>query len=503
MKKILIISLISTLLIFNAFSQLTPQEAILQMGRGINIGNTMEAPNEGLWGNTVQKYYFDDYVNAGFTCVRIPITWKYHTSGKSPYTLNQSWLARVDTVVTWGLNKGLFITINAHHEDGLKAIDTMKNLTAKADTFVKYDSIWSQISRHFKDKSDHLMFEILNEPNPMSEVMVDSFNSSVLRIIRKTNPTRIVLYSGNQWSRAAQLEAAKIPNKNDKYLIGYYHPYDPSNFVLNAVGTYGSTGDINTTITAFNQIQSWSNTHNIPVTANEFGALNTCDYNSRMIWYATMVEQAISNGQAFNVWDDNGSFRTYIRSTRKWDDSKDVIIHTYKESPTQLKAVVKDTTVTLTWTNRTSLNDSIYLDRRTASTAFTPIAELGPTSSQFYDSALNKNTVYYYRLRTKFDSIDLCSYPVSANILGVRKPYLGYPSVIPGTIQAENFDLGGLNVAYFTSGNINQGKAYRPNEGVGIEARPDSGYQLDYVSDGEWTSYTINCVQNGLYRIDR
>jgi hypothetical protein len=218
------------------------------------------------------------------------------------------------------------------------------------------------------------------------------------------------------WSRAAQLEAAKIPNKNDKYLIGYHHPYDPSNFAVNGTGTYGTASDINATIAEFTQLTSWSDTNNIPVSADEMGAPSTADYNSRMIYYATMVEQAISNGESFNVWDDNGNYKTYLRSSRTWDDSKDVIIYTYKESPTQLKAVVKDNTITLTWLNRTALNDSIFVDRKTTSTDFTPISELSPTTSQFYDSALNWNSVYYYRLRTKFDSIDLYSYPIAVTI---------------------------------------------------------------------------------------
>ncbi len=286
-------------------------------------------------------------------------------------------------------------------------------------------------------------------------------------------------------------------------MIGYYHPYDPSSFALDALGTYGSTSDISTTVSAFDQIDTWSKTNNIPVTADEMGAENACDYNSRMIYYATMVEQAISRGESFNIWDDNGYFQTYIRDTRKWDDSKDVIIHTYKESPTQLKAVVNDTTVSLSWLNRTTLNDSIILDRRTNLTDFAPIAKLDSTSTQFHDSALIRNTIYYYRLRTRLkDSIDLYSYPVAVNILGIRKPYLGYPLEVPGIIQAEDFDLGGLDVAYYTSDNINQGGAYRPTEGVGIEARPDSGYQLDYVSNGEWVSYTIHVKQKALYRID-
>ncbi len=494
----------STLLLNVTFSQLTPQQAILQMQRGINIGNTLDAhPNETSWGNpTIQKYYFDDYANAGFTCVRIPITWMDHVSKNSPYTINPKWLARVDTVVTWGLNKGLYIVINAHHELGLKATDTMKDLVAKADTLAKFDSIWSQVSRHFKDKSNHLLFEILNEPNPMTQASVDSLNKRVLAIIRKTNPTRIVLYSGNSFSNSDQLVGARIPDTNDKYLIGYYHSYDPWNFGGLGIGTYGSSSDISTTAAKFIQVSNWSVKNNIPVTLDECGAMKLCDYNSRMIYYATLVEQSLKYKFAFNVWDDNGDWQTYIRSSRKWNDLKDVIIHTYKESPTQLNAIVKDTSVTLSWLNRTTLNDSIYLDRRTANTTFAQIAKLSPSTSQFQDSALSQHTIYYYRLRTNLlDSIDLYSYPISASIVGIRKPYLGSAASIPGTIQAENFDIGGEGQTYHYNTTSNKGGAYRLSEGVDIEARPDSGYQIGYAADGEWTQYSIHVDIKGLYDI--
>ena len=488
-----------------AQAQLTPQEAITEIQRGINIGNSLDAiPTETSWGNPlIQKYYFDDYSNAGFTCIRIPITWKDHILNTSPFTINQVWLNRVDSIVTWGLNKGLYIIINIHHEEGLKQIDTMKNVAAKATMIAKYDSLWSQIATHFKDKSDHLFFEILNEPQVLTKATVDAFNVRELAIIRKTNPTRIVIFSGTSYTGADNLIAANIPDPNDKYLMAYFHSYDPWSFAGEAKGTYGTSGDISSTAAIFTKVAQWSKTHQIPVILDEFGTIGKCDYNSRMLYYATVVEQALNNNVAVNAWDDNGNFQTYIRSSRKWNDLKDVIIHTYKESPTQLKAVVNDTTITLSWTNRTILNDSIYLDRRTANTEFVQIAKISPTSVQFKDSALNKNTIYYYRLRTNLnDSIDLYSYPISAKVVGIRKPYLGTFATIPGTIQAEDFDLGGEGQTFHDNTSANLGNSYRLNEAVDIEVRPDNGFQIGYVATGEWVQYSVNVKQAGIYRID-
>jgi aryl-phospho-beta-D-glucosidase BglC (GH1 family) len=49
-------------------SQITGKQAVSQMRRGINIGNTLDAPSgETTWGNpAIEEYYFDDYKKAGF-----------------------------------------------------------------------------------------------------------------------------------------------------------------------------------------------------------------------------------------------------------------------------------------------------------------------------------------------------------------------------------------------------------------------------------------------------
>lgn len=420
MKKIFFLVILILNLSIGVFAQLTPQEAAQQMKRGINIGNSLDAtPTETSWGNPlIQEYYFDDIVSAGFTSVRIPATWLHHVSKNAPFTIDEKWLARVDTVVSWGLERGLFITLNLHHEAGLKATDAMTNLTAKADTLAKYDSIWSQIATHFKDKSDHLLFEMLNEPQTMSKASVDSFNMRVLSIIRRTNPTRIVLYSGTSYTGSDILVSTRIPDVNDKYLMGYYHSYDPWSFAGEAKGTFGTPSDIMAMKNRFVQIATWSKKNNIPVVLNECGAKKICDYNSRMIYYATLAEQAIANNVGFNIWDDNGDFQTYIRSTRKWNEAKDVVIHTYKESPTQLKVVPSSTTIALTWTNRTTENDSILVERKTKNSDFETIAILAPDSKLYADSNLTSKTAYYYRLRTNLkDSIELHSYPIMATTL--------------------------------------------------------------------------------------
>ena len=115
------------------------------MQKGINLGNTLEPPLEGGWNNPpAQEYYFDLYKEAGFSTVRIPVRWDEHTMDTLPFTISSSWLARVEQIVDWALERDLFVILNAHHEDWIKQNYT--NALYRA----RFDSIWSQIAVRFQ-----------------------------------------------------------------------------------------------------------------------------------------------------------------------------------------------------------------------------------------------------------------------------------------------------------------------------------------------------------------
>ena len=496
MKKNLMSTLVALFCIaMHVQAQLSPQNAIKAMARGINMGNTLEPPNEGDWGNTASAANFDDYKNAGFTCVRIPITWDKHSDTTAPYAINPTWLNRIEQVVDWGLSRHLIIIINAHHDGWIKDAYTDNH---KA----RFDSIWSQIATRFKDKSDSLLFEVINEPNPLSLANVNDLNARIIQIMRKTNPTRIVLFSGNSYSNSAELIAAAIPL--DTLLIGYYHSYDPYPFGLNGTGTYGTDADIKTTTQKFDQVTAWGTAHNIPVVLSEFGYNILCDYNSRMCAYATVVDQALAHNVAFNVWEDGGSFQFYNRSAHTWTEVKDILINTYKESPNKMRInYYKDTLVQLRWNNRTADVDSIIIERRINNSAFTTIAKVSPATSEFIDTNVaTGNRYYYYRLRANLkDSIEIQSYPV--RIIGAtitRGPYTGTPIAIPGTVEAENFDIGKEGIAYHDSDFINLGGVYRLGVGVDIY-QIGVFYYVGHMAADEWLEYTINVQQESDYSI--
>lgn len=84
----------------------------------------------------------------------------------------------------------------------------------------------------------------------------------------------------------------------------------------------------------------------------------------------------------------------------------------------------------------------------------------------------------------------------------------GVAHPVPGTIQAEDFDLGGEGVAYHDHDpEVNQMGAYRPSpSGVDIEpcgaAGSGCGFNVGHTWGGEWVEYTVNVAEGGDYDVE-
>ncbi|RZJ66009.1 MAG: carbohydrate-binding protein [Flavobacterium sp.] len=80
-----------------------------------------------------------------------------------------------------------------------------------------------------------------------------------------------------------------------------------------------------------------------------------------------------------------------------------------------------------------------------------------------------------------------------------QAPYQGIVAQIPGVIEAENYDIG--IGAYFDTDNGGD-TAYRPGDTVGTEACSEGGFNIGWVAQNEWLSYTSNVNTAGNYTIN-
>jgi hypothetical protein len=70
---------------------------------------------------------------------------------------------------------------------------------------------------------------------------------------------------------------------------------------------------------------------------------------------------------------------------------------------------------------------------------------------------------------------------------------------IPGTIQAEDYDLGGQNVGYYDTTSGNSGGAYRHDD---VDIESSGGVtNVGWIREGEWLTYTADVAASGQYTL--
>ncbi|MCR6637551.1 MAG: carbohydrate-binding protein [Sporocytophaga sp.] len=86
-----------------------------------------------------------------------------------------------------------------------------------------------------------------------------------------------------------------------------------------------------------------------------------------------------------------------------------------------------------------------------------------------------------------------------------QEPFNGSAHLIPGRIEAEEYDLGGEGLAYHEANtNGNEGGATFRNDEVDIETTGDvdGTYNISYILQGEWLAYTVEVAGTGSYDLD-
>jgi len=294
------------------------------LGRGVNLGNALEAPNEGDWGVVVQEEYFDLIKDAGFDSVRIPVRWSTHAAESAPYTIDPQFFARVDEVVGWALARDLQVVLNVHHYEEMA--------TAPSAHRERFLALWKQIAEHYEDYPPALLFEPMNEPNGTLDALLwNSIAADAVQVIRKSNPERNLVIGGASWNAYDQLQYLQLP-EDDPHILATFHYYNPFQFThQNAEWMSGSedwTGKMWDATAAekaevtrhFDEVAAWAEDHHVPVLMGEFGAYSKADMDSRARWTDFAAREAEHRGFAWAYWEFCAGFGVYDRDAKKWNE---------------------------------------------------------------------------------------------------------------------------------------------------------------------------------------
>lgn len=315
------------------------------LGLGWNLGNALDSYKDGVasetaWGNAeARKALFDSVAAAGFTHVRIPVTWLGHVGPAPDYKVDSLWLNRVEQLVDYADQCGLKAIVNIHHDGAdsrhwldikTAATDSAANERVKAQLY----AMWHQIADRFADKGDFLMFEAVNEVhdggwgwgentrdggrqyatyNGWMQTFVDAVRSS-----GGNNATRFLGIPGYCTNPKLTMEHLVLPADSvaDRLLVAV-HFYDPVSFAINAEKTeWGHTaspdkkeswGDEQNVTDTFDALKAKFIDNGVPVYIGEWGCGNRDTERAEAFrrYYLEYVSRAAADrGIALTYWDN-------------------------------------------------------------------------------------------------------------------------------------------------------------------------------------------------------
>ncbi len=314
-------------------------EAVANMRIGWNIGNSLDsAVNlsgtqtsafETAWGNPVTTPELIKAINdARFGAVRIPVTWYCNMDENG--NVNRFWLNRVEEVVNYVLDEGMYAIINVHHDTGGSETAWMRaDPTMYDDMNERYEHLWQQIAERFADYDEKLLFESFNEMldsnfnwngsgaeeydtvNRLNQLFVDTIRAPG----GKNAGRNIIVNSYGASTAQSQIDGFKVPDDTaEDHLIAEMHCYDPWAFTSRGGDTTWDEADKAVLESIFERVdRQVINEQGVPVIIGEFGAQDADNPEERAAYAADFIGIAGRYGITCFWWDDGGSLKIIDR----------------------------------------------------------------------------------------------------------------------------------------------------------------------------------------------
>jgi endoglucanase len=301
----------------SAFVGLDPYAQVAEMGRGVNV--LSEDPG---WSDPAlarfKPEHFKKIYDAGFRTVRV-VLYSFDRMDQY-YQLDAGWLRRLDTMVDAALAAGLTVILDEH--DYLICAKDAGTCGQKLNAF------WAQVAPRYKDKSNKLVFEMLNEPHDaLTPELWNAQIKQTLPIMRASNPLRNVIVGPAMYNSIPLLTKLELP-VIDRHIITTVHYYMPIDFThqgapwtpqIKYTGrNWGSDADLAQLNKDFDTAKAWSVEWNRPILVGEFGAFEAAPMDGRVRYTAAVARAAEARGFAWSYWQFDKDFIVYDFAKDAW-----------------------------------------------------------------------------------------------------------------------------------------------------------------------------------------
>ena len=259
-------------------------QAVKNMGIGTNFGNCTDVVAmwmnmnsnsvtdfEKAWGQEPTTKPMVDFLKKnGFNSVRIPVTWFQHM--KADGTVDEAWMNRIQEIVDYVIDNGMYCILNIHHDTGADSDDVKHWIKADEANYKenkeKFEYLWTQIATRFQNYDQHLVFEGYNEmldasntwnapKNANSYKGLNGYAQSFVNAVRATggnNATRNLIVNTYAAANGDEvLNNLTIPtDKVEGHIAVEVHTYAPWDWFAKGSWDASCTNEIKSMFTRLN-----------------------------------------------------------------------------------------------------------------------------------------------------------------------------------------------------------------------------------------------------------
>ncbi len=341
MKKVIIIYL---LMVTVAWSAEAPFK------RGVNLTSWFQASSaKGIQFSKFTKQDFINIKSLGCDVIRLPVNLHFMTDGAPNYTIDSLFLFFFDQIVDWAEELELHLILDNHTFDVTENTDP--NI---GDVLVP---VWTQIAQHYRDRTNYLYYEILNEPHGISDQTWNEIQQKAIDAIRAVDQKHTIIIGPAGWNSYNNLR--NMPLYTDNNLIYTFHFYDPFLFthqgaswtdpsmaslagvpfpydaarmptcpaeligtwIQSSLNNYGNDGTVTHVKQLIDIAAQFKNDRNIVLYCGEFGVyIPNSDSADRIYWYNVVRSYLEEKGIAWTIWDYTGGFGLFEKNSNELFD---------------------------------------------------------------------------------------------------------------------------------------------------------------------------------------
>jgi endoglucanase len=343
-KHLLSLTAILTLILCNI--KLSAQNPLT---RGVNLTNWFQTANVRQIQFT--KYTKQDLIrikNLGCDVIRLPINLHFMTNGAPDYTIDPLFFDFMDQVVDWAEELQIHLLLDNHTFDPNANTDpSVEGVLLK---------VWPQMAEHYKNRSNYVYYEILNEPHGITTAVWCQIQQKVINAIRGIDTKHTIVVGPSGYNSYNELK--NMPVYTDNNLIYTFHFYDPFMFthqgatwtsymqdlanipfpynvaampatpasakgtwVESSLNNYKTDGTVAKVKEWLDIAVNFKTSRNVKLFCGEFGVyIPYSPHADRVFWYDVVRKYLEEKGITWTIWDYQGGFGLFEKGTSELFD---------------------------------------------------------------------------------------------------------------------------------------------------------------------------------------